>query len=60
MKCKELLLIIGVPGRYEVYSDGKGEFTALSLPDAAILITPEAHFQCIERLTPLPVPETDL
>ena len=54
MNIKQLEEFLQVPGRYQVYSDGAGDFTALPIMEGGVLITPNSEQQMgaqIEDLT---------
>ncbi len=48
MNEQELIETIRFAGRYEVSSDGSGNYTSLPVAPEAILITPESHIECVE------------
>ena len=48
MNEQELIEMIRFAGRYEVSSDGSGNYTSLPIAPEAILITPESHIECVE------------
>lgn len=45
MKIDDLEEVLKIAGRYQVYSDGAGNFGAMPVPDRAVLLTPEAEHQ---------------
>lgn len=47
MSEQELIEIIRFAGRYEVLSDGNGNYTSVPIAADAVLITPESHLECL-------------
>lgn len=48
MSEQELIEIIRLAGRYEVLSDGNGNYVSTPVATGAVLIVPESHLECIE------------
>ena len=48
MSEQELIEMIRFAGRYEVLSDGAGNYTSVPVAPEAILITAESHMECAE------------
>jgi hypothetical protein len=57
MSEQDLIEMIRFAGRYEVLSDGNGNYTSMPIAGEAILITPESHLEC---LTSSEVTKSDL
>lgn len=48
MKDYDLIQAIFLKGRYEVVSDGRGNFTLIPIPEDAILICPDSYNECVD------------
>lgn len=48
MNEQELIEVIRFAGRYEVLSDGTGNYTSIPIAPEAILIQPESHLECLQ------------
>ena len=47
MSEQDLIEMIRFAGRYEVLSDGNGNYTSIPIDVEAVLITPESHLECL-------------
>lgn len=45
MKIEQLKVFLQVAGRYQVYSDGAGEYRVMPIPESAVLVSPAAGEQ---------------
>lgn len=48
MNGQELIERIRFAGRYEIISDGDGNYVCLPVPVDAVLIAPDSHVECGE------------